>query len=260
MVQLSDTRCSCIAILWVGPVSFAAITLCVASQRMLILVIYRYRLSPETFGYTLVKFASLLILLLDHVSCIHRDFQYTISTSILGYWELDIWKCNKQHCHSKKRSFRRHYCDSKRMGCHFLRYMVFSKTNREGDDYCVLQRLSVRLWGYWQHCHGAYDLCPEYRRRTVSRWHRELSGLQWRTYRHDVLELRLWGMEVPYSVHRRYQVQGLDLQQHRPSIWMILGVVLVCGSVCWLTAMSFSNTYWNKRSWSRLCSVMKLFT
>jgi hypothetical protein len=67
-------------------------------------------------------------------------------------------------------------------------------------------------------------------------------------------------MEVPYSVHRRYQVQGLDLQQHRPSIWMILGVVLVCGSVCWLTAMSFSNTYWNKRSWSRLCSVMKLFT
>jgi hypothetical protein len=30
MVQLSATRCSCIAILWVGLVSFAAITLCVA--------------------------------------------------------------------------------------------------------------------------------------------------------------------------------------------------------------------------------------
>jgi hypothetical protein len=33
MVQLSATRCSCIAILWVIVVSFAAITLCVAFQR-----------------------------------------------------------------------------------------------------------------------------------------------------------------------------------------------------------------------------------
>jgi hypothetical protein len=32
MVQLSATKCSCIAILWVSLVSFAAITLCVASQ------------------------------------------------------------------------------------------------------------------------------------------------------------------------------------------------------------------------------------
>jgi hypothetical protein len=35
MVQLSATRCSCIAILCVSLVSFAAITLCVASQRVL---------------------------------------------------------------------------------------------------------------------------------------------------------------------------------------------------------------------------------
>jgi hypothetical protein len=34
MVQLSATRCSCIAILWVSLLSFAAITLCVASQRV----------------------------------------------------------------------------------------------------------------------------------------------------------------------------------------------------------------------------------
>jgi hypothetical protein len=34
IVQLSATRCSCIAILWVTRVSFAAITLCVASQRV----------------------------------------------------------------------------------------------------------------------------------------------------------------------------------------------------------------------------------
>jgi hypothetical protein len=35
MVQPCATRCSCIAILWVSLVSFAAITLCVASQRVM---------------------------------------------------------------------------------------------------------------------------------------------------------------------------------------------------------------------------------
>jgi hypothetical protein len=38
MIQLSATRCSCIAILWVSIVSFAAITLCVASQWVFIVV------------------------------------------------------------------------------------------------------------------------------------------------------------------------------------------------------------------------------
>jgi hypothetical protein len=36
MVQLSATRCSCISILSVSLVSFAAVTLCVASQRVFI--------------------------------------------------------------------------------------------------------------------------------------------------------------------------------------------------------------------------------
>jgi hypothetical protein len=36
----SATRCSCIAILWVSLVSFAAITLCVASQRVFIVIVY----------------------------------------------------------------------------------------------------------------------------------------------------------------------------------------------------------------------------
>jgi hypothetical protein len=36
MVQLSATTCGCIAILWVSLVRFAAITLCVASQRVFI--------------------------------------------------------------------------------------------------------------------------------------------------------------------------------------------------------------------------------
>jgi hypothetical protein len=35
-------------------VSFAAITLRVASQRVFIVVSVRFRLSPETFGYTLI--------------------------------------------------------------------------------------------------------------------------------------------------------------------------------------------------------------
>jgi hypothetical protein len=39
-VQLSATRCSCIAILWVSLVSFATITLCVASQLVFIIVVY----------------------------------------------------------------------------------------------------------------------------------------------------------------------------------------------------------------------------
>jgi hypothetical protein len=40
MVQLSTTGCSCIAILWVNLVSFAAVTLSVASQRVFIVVVY----------------------------------------------------------------------------------------------------------------------------------------------------------------------------------------------------------------------------
>jgi hypothetical protein len=38
IVQLSATRCSCIAILWASLVSFATMTLCVASQRVFIIV------------------------------------------------------------------------------------------------------------------------------------------------------------------------------------------------------------------------------
>jgi hypothetical protein len=38
MVQLSATRCSYIAILWVSLVSFAAITTCIASQQVFIVV------------------------------------------------------------------------------------------------------------------------------------------------------------------------------------------------------------------------------
>jgi hypothetical protein len=53
MVQLSATRCSCIAILSVSLVSFAAIILCVASQRVFIVVSLstqsgNFRIHPRT--------------------------------------------------------------------------------------------------------------------------------------------------------------------------------------------------------------------
>jgi hypothetical protein len=38
IVQLSATRCSCIATMWVSLASFAAITLCIASQRVFVVV------------------------------------------------------------------------------------------------------------------------------------------------------------------------------------------------------------------------------
>jgi hypothetical protein len=53
MIQLSVTRCSCIAIMWVSLASIAAITLGVASQLVFIVVVYFVKLSPETFGYNL---------------------------------------------------------------------------------------------------------------------------------------------------------------------------------------------------------------
>jgi hypothetical protein len=40
MVELFATRCNYIAILWVSLVSFAAITLCIASQRVIIVVYF----------------------------------------------------------------------------------------------------------------------------------------------------------------------------------------------------------------------------
>jgi hypothetical protein len=57
MVELSTTRCSCIAILWVSLVSFAAITLCFASQRVFIVVYFvidtvrKLLYTPCMYGY-----------------------------------------------------------------------------------------------------------------------------------------------------------------------------------------------------------------
>jgi len=51
-VQLSATRSSCIAILWISLVSFAALTLCVASQRVFCWIHHR------TGRYTLLRITS----------------------------------------------------------------------------------------------------------------------------------------------------------------------------------------------------------
>jgi hypothetical protein len=42
MVQLSASRCSCMAILWVSLVSFAAITLCVVSQLVFSVIVFHF--------------------------------------------------------------------------------------------------------------------------------------------------------------------------------------------------------------------------
>jgi hypothetical protein len=47
MVQLSATICICIAILWVSLVSFAAITLCIASQ--VLIVVYFVMIQSRNF-------------------------------------------------------------------------------------------------------------------------------------------------------------------------------------------------------------------
>jgi hypothetical protein len=92
IVQLSATSCSCIAILWVNLVSFAAITLCVASQQVFVYCckhMFHYWLSPETFGYTLLSFKYRITLL---IVCDIRNFIlkvrfhvcHVISVHILG--------------------------------------------------------------------------------------------------------------------------------------------------------------------------------
>jgi hypothetical protein len=59
MVQLSATKYICIAILWISLASFAAITLCVASQRAIPTVsIYFVIDSVLKFGYTVVYWLS----------------------------------------------------------------------------------------------------------------------------------------------------------------------------------------------------------
>jgi hypothetical protein len=64
MVQLSATRCSCITILWVSLVSFCCHNplCCFSTSNTKGKHIFCYRVSSETFGYTLVCTGQLCIL------------------------------------------------------------------------------------------------------------------------------------------------------------------------------------------------------
>jgi hypothetical protein len=73
MVQLSATRCSCVAILWVSLVSF--VYYC---KR-----IFRYRLSPETFGYTLVSYSDEFLVLFAACGNERKENKKNILTSNL---------------------------------------------------------------------------------------------------------------------------------------------------------------------------------
>jgi hypothetical protein len=54
MAELSANRCSCIAILLVSLVSFAAITVCVASQRVFIFVVV-FSLSTQSGNFWIYR-------------------------------------------------------------------------------------------------------------------------------------------------------------------------------------------------------------
>jgi hypothetical protein len=64
MVQLSATTCSCIAILWVSLVSFAAVIFCVASRRLFVVcfVFDSVRKLLDTFLYVTILLFSVIAL------------------------------------------------------------------------------------------------------------------------------------------------------------------------------------------------------
>jgi hypothetical protein len=84
MVQLSATRYSCVAILWFSLVSFAAITLCVASQRVFIVVYFvidSVRKLLDTPSYIIVNwFRAIFVSSCTHTeSTLHFDLSLPIN-------------------------------------------------------------------------------------------------------------------------------------------------------------------------------------
>jgi hypothetical protein len=98
MVQLYATRCSCIAILWVSLVSFAAIKLCVASQRVFIVVI---SLSTQSGNFWI--YPRMLDVGCGHIEEIHCKIDVLLSIPDvsapmrhLSHWRKDRWIPNTQ--------------------------------------------------------------------------------------------------------------------------------------------------------------------
>jgi hypothetical protein len=94
MVLLSATRCSCIAVVWVSLVSFVAITLCVASQRVSValsvyFVIDSVRELLVTPSYT---FSSRCIWL-----CVSSDFNFNIFDAFCSLLHGILYRYEMQH-------------------------------------------------------------------------------------------------------------------------------------------------------------------
>jgi hypothetical protein len=105
MVQLSATRCSCIAILWVSLVSFATITLYVATQWMFIVVYFIIdsdRKLLDTALYEWIQMFKNGWPSVNDVECLgcltistSGDKQeYTRARSLNGWWKNNEGHCN----------------------------------------------------------------------------------------------------------------------------------------------------------------------
>jgi hypothetical protein len=85
MVQLSAITCSCIAILWVSLVSFAAIILCVASQRVI----------PKVSVYIVIHSARKLSDTPSYNGIYSKAVQDDRFANLLG-WRLTTWRDVRQ--------------------------------------------------------------------------------------------------------------------------------------------------------------------
>jgi hypothetical protein len=104
MVQFSATRCSCIAILWVSLVSFVAITLCVASQWVFIVVayfvIYSVRKLFDTSSYS--PMLPFIFVWVDYLK--YTTENKTVITKCTFCWFLcGVVQRNECRVHNKKR-------------------------------------------------------------------------------------------------------------------------------------------------------------
>jgi hypothetical protein len=94
MVQLYATRCSCIAILWVSLVSFAAITLCIASQRSFIIIsiyfvidsVRNLLVTPSYFSVLRTEFVFLLLFL--PLRGMSLNLNVTSLAELSEYWSM----------------------------------------------------------------------------------------------------------------------------------------------------------------------------
>jgi hypothetical protein len=116
MVQLSATSCSSIAILWVSLVSFAAITICVASQGMFVVIVVYFVIDSvqkllDTTSYVhprrvLSLFLSILTIFFLHTRCCsvhfhvnanHRPSYYrTAAVQHQFMWDIFLRPVSKQ--------------------------------------------------------------------------------------------------------------------------------------------------------------------